>query len=240
MPFMTDDIYTNYLNNKNFIMEEEWPRDISFNFIEKNFTFSSKNLSTSSGKFELNLLGLAAILIKSDGEVSQNELDYVRKYFVSVFGKNRANNIFKIFNENINKQKISSTEICRFFLLRSNYETRLQLIHFLFSVAKADGMVSNNELSKLKEFSNLFKISLADFDSIKAMFVDQIGSAYKILEVSSDATNEQIKSSYRRLVKIHHPDKIQNLGDSYKKIAKEKFQKIQDAYEKIKKERAIK
>ena len=188
----------------------------------------------------MNLLGLAAILIKSDGEVSQNELDYVRKYFVSVFGKNRANNIFKIFNENINKQKISSTEICRFFLSRSNYETRLQLIHFLFSVAKADGMVSNNELSKLKEFSNLFKISLADFDSIKAMFVDQIGSAYKILEVSSDATNEQIKTSYRRLVKIHHPDKIQNLDDSYKKIAKEKFQKIQDAYEKIKKERAIK
>ena len=209
-------------------------------FIEKNFTFSSKNLSTRSGKFELNLLGLAAILIKSDGKVSQNELVYVRKYFVSVFGKNRANNIFKIFNEKINKQKISSTEICRFFLLRSNYETRLQLIHFLFSVAKADGMVSNNELSKLKEFSNLFKISLADFDSIKAMFVDQIGSAYKILEVSSDATNEQIKSSYRRLVKIHHPDKIQNLGDSYKKIAKEKFQKIQDAYEKIKKERSIK
>ena len=41
-------------------------------------------------------------------------------------------------------------------------------------------------------------------------------------------------------LKIHHPDKIQNLGDSYKKIAKEKFQKIQDAYEKIKKERAIK
>tara|TARA_Y100001958_G_C21231003_1_gene556738 strand:+ start:642 stop:1352 length:711 start_codon:yes stop_codon:yes gene_type:complete len=209
-------------------------------FIEKNFTFSSKNLSTNSGEFELNLLSLAAIIIKSDGEVSQNELDYVRKYFVSVFGKKRANNIFKIFNENINKKKISSKEICSFFLLRSNYETRLQLIHFLFSVAKADGMVSNNELLKLKEFSNLFKISLADFDSIKAMFVDQIGSAYKILEVSSDATNEQIKSSYRRLVKIHHPDKIQNLDDSYKKIAKEKFQKIQDAYEKIKKERAIK
>ncbi len=209
-------------------------------FIEKNFNFSNKNLSTSSGKFELNLLGLAAILIKSDGQVSQNELDYVRKYFVSVFGKNRANTIFKIFNENVNKQKISYLEICNFFLTSSNYATRLQLIHFLFSVAKADGMVSNNELLKLKEFSNLFKISLADFDSIKAMFVDQIGSAYKILEVTSDATNDEIKKSYRRLVKIHHPDKIQNLDDGYKKIAKEKFQKIQDAYEKIKKERSIK
>ena len=209
-------------------------------FIEKIFNFSNKNLSTNSGKFELNLLGLAAILIKSDGQVSQNELDYVRKYFVSVFGKNRANTIFKIFNENVNKQKISYLEICNFFLTSSNYATRLQLIHFLFSVAKADGMVSNNELLKLKEFSNLFKISLADFDSIKAMFVDQIGSAYKILEVTSDATNDEIKKSYRRLVKIHHPDKIQNLDDGYKKIAKEKFQKIQDAYEKIKKERSIK
>tara|TARA_B100000003_G_C10686184_1_gene273107 strand:- start:13 stop:573 length:561 start_codon:yes stop_codon:yes gene_type:complete len=34
---MTDDIYVNYLNNKNFIMQEEWPSDISFNFIEKSF-----------------------------------------------------------------------------------------------------------------------------------------------------------------------------------------------------------
>ncbi len=37
MPFMTDDIYVNYLNNKNFIMQEEWPRNISFNFIESSF-----------------------------------------------------------------------------------------------------------------------------------------------------------------------------------------------------------
>ena len=74
----------------------------------------------------------------------------------------------------------------------------------------------------------------------KQCLLTRLVQLYKILEVSSDATNEQIKSSYRRLVKIHHPDKIQNLGDSYKKIAKEKFQKIQDACEKIKKERAIK
>ena len=37
MPFMTDDIYVNYLNNKNFIMQEEWPANISFNFIESSF-----------------------------------------------------------------------------------------------------------------------------------------------------------------------------------------------------------
>ena len=37
MPFMTDDIYKNYLHNNNFIMEERWPSIISFNFEEKSF-----------------------------------------------------------------------------------------------------------------------------------------------------------------------------------------------------------
>ena len=45
---------------------------------------------------------------------------------------------------------------------------------------------------------------------------------YEILEVEKTATQEQIKQSYKRLAKIHHPDKG---GD------KEVFQKIQDAYE---------
>ena len=74
-------------------------------FIEKNFTFSSKNLSTSSGKFELNLLGLFAILIKSDGEVSQNELNYVRKYFVSVFGKTEPTTFLKFLMKILTNRK---------------------------------------------------------------------------------------------------------------------------------------
>ena len=63
-------------------------------FIEKNFTFSSKNLSTSSGKFELNLLGLAAILIKSDGEVSQNGIRLCQKIFRISFWKKQSQQHF--------------------------------------------------------------------------------------------------------------------------------------------------
>ena len=37
MPFMTDDIYVNYLKNENFIMQEKWPSNISFNFIKNSF-----------------------------------------------------------------------------------------------------------------------------------------------------------------------------------------------------------
>jgi len=47
-------------------------------------------------------------------------------------------------------------------------------------------------------------------------------SYYNILEVNENASEEEIKKSYRRLVLIHHPDKG---GDP------EKFKKISEAYE---------
>ena len=178
-------------------------------------------------------------MIKADGTVSKQELDYVRSYFVSAYGKERANTTFKIFNDNINKKGISSLNISKLFNSVLNYESRLQVIHFLFGIAKADGNVSSSELKKLLQLSSLLKLSNADFESIKAMFVDQVGGAYKILEIDKSASDQKIKRAYRDLAKKHHPDKVQHLGEAYVKSAQEKFQKIQEAYERIKSERGF-
>ena len=110
-------------------------------------------------EFELNLLALASILIKSDGEVSKQELQFVRNYFISIYGQYRANILFKEFNTNIDKKNISAKQICNFFLKRTTYGTRLQLIHFLFNIAKADGSISKAEIEKLLEFTQLLNIS---------------------------------------------------------------------------------
>ena len=52
---------------------------------------------------------------------------------------------------------------------------------------------------------------------------------YKILGVSRDATDEEIKKAYRTLAKKYHPDK--NPGDAE---AARKMQQVNDAYEQIK------
>lgn len=200
---------------------------------------SPKVQKISSKDFEINLLALASLVIKADGKVTQNELDFVRRYFVSAYGKNRANEVFKIFNQNVKNKGISVSKISRLFNLALNYESRLQVIHFLFGIAKADGSISELEIKKLLEFSNLFKLSYADFLSIKAMFVQETDNAYKILELDKTATNDQIKKSYRKLAKKHHPDKVQHLGDAYVKAAQDKFQQIQKAYQNIKNERGF-
>ena len=200
---------------------------------------SPKVQKISSKDFEINLLALASLVIKADGKVTQNELDFVRRYFVSAYGKYRANEVFKIFNQNVKNKGISVSKISRLFNLALNYESRLQVIHFLFGIAKADGNISELEIKKLLEFSNLFKLSYADFLSIKAMFVQESDNAYKILEVDKTATNDEIKKSYRDLAKKHHPDKVQHLGDAYVKAAQDKFQQIQKAYQNIKNERGF-
>ena len=209
------------------------------NFSTKNKFKKSRVNNISSQEFELNLLALASLVIKADGKVTKQELDYVRSYFVSAYGKERANATFKIFNDNIKNLGISPVKISRLFNSALNYESRLQVIHFLFGIAKADGNVSVSEINKLLEFSNLLRLSHADFQSIKAMFINEVGGAYKILEIQKSATDNQVKKAYRDLAKKHHPDKIQHLGDAYVKAAQEKFQKVQKAYERIKQERGF-
>lgn len=194
--------------------------------------------TTQSGDFEVSLLVLASIVIKSDGKQDQRELDFVRKQFVSIYGRDRANHAFKLFKE-INKQDISKRAVCLQIRQMMSHASRLQLLHFLFGISAADGHVHVKEIETIKIISNYLSISYSDFESIKAMFVSDKVSAYKILEIDPKATNEEIKKAYRKMVKKYHPDKVLHLGEEHQKGAQEKFRQVQEAYEQLQKERGI-
>lgn len=200
-------------------------------------TFQASQVSAQ--EFELRLLALASMVIKADGKAKQSELDYVRAQFVQFFGKERANQTFRIYNDSFKNSPISAVEIGHFLATKTRYEARLQMLDFLFRIAKADGKVSPSEIEKLHEIAGHMRIGVADFNSIKAMFVAQTDSAYTILEVSKSSSDAEIKKAYRNLVKKHHPDRLRNLGPAAEKAAKEKFQRIQQAYEAIKNERGF-
>lgn len=197
----------------------------------------SARQQVSPADFELNLLSLCSIVIKADGQVSQRELDYVRQYFLSTYGKERSNAIFRTFNEVIKKREISAERICNHLNQRTRYEVRLQLLHFLFGIAGADGSLSAAEISKLQEIAGYLRVGNYDFESIKAMFVKSADTAYKILEIDKSASDEEVKSAYRRMAKKYHPDKVITADEAIKKGAEEKFKQVQMAYEQIQRER---
>ena len=195
--------------------------------------------TVSPGDFELNLLSLASIVIKADGTVSQTELDYARQYFVRAYGKERANATFRTFNDVIKKREISAARICQYLNMRTRYEVRLQILHFLFGIAQADGKVSEPEVNIMSEIAGYFRVNHQDFESIKAMFFKNADSAYKILEIQKDATNDEVKKAFRTMAKKYHPDKLQHMDEAYRKGAEDKFRKVQEAYETIQKERGM-
>lgn len=189
--------------------------------------------------FELNLLSLASLVIKADGKVNQSELDYVRQYFVQAYGRERANATFKVFNEVIKNRQVSAQNICTLLRSRTRYESRLQILHFLFSIANADGFVSEAEVKQIHSISGYLGIQFRDFESIKAMFFKNPDSAYKILEIDRSATDAEVKKAYRTMAKKYHPDKLIHMDEAYQKGAEEKFRKVQEAYEQLQKERGF-
>jgi DnaJ like chaperone protein len=194
---------------------------------------------TQPGDFEVSLLILSSIVIKADGKQDQRELDFVRQQFVGMYGKERANHAFKLFKE-VNKQNnISTRQVCLQIKQMMAHASRLQLIHFLFGIAKADGVVSQKEESQIHIIAGYLGISFKDYESIKAMFFDSSDNAYKILEIEKSATNDDIKKAYRNMAKKYHPDKVIHLGKEHQEGAEEKFRQVQAAYEKLQNERGF-
>jgi DnaJ like chaperone protein len=199
--------------------------------------FKQQKDTVSPADFELNLLSLASLVIRSDGNVSEKELNYVREYFVQSYGKERANATFRVFNDVIKNRTISAQNICSVLRSRTRYESRLQILHFLFSVAKADGHVDKSEVEEIGRIAGFLAVNNSDFESIKAMFFNSADSAYKILEIDRAATIADIKKAYRTMAKKYHPDKLEHMDVAYRKGAEEKFRKVQEAYESLQKER---
>ena len=210
-------------------------------YISKSF-FDGKNDQEKA--YELSLLILSSLVIKSDGKIVNAELEYVKKFFVNTFGIQKANKYFDVFNK-LNKQSLSSQlrPVCQQLNSYVNHAARLQIIHFLFGVSASDNEIHASEVELIKKIAGYLNINQYDFESIQSMFLFE-GSAnslekwFTILELDKDASNDEIKKAHRKMVIKYHPDKLQGVSQDIKKLAEEKFLLVQKAYENIMKNRS--
>lgn len=203
------------------------------------FDYYRKQSMGINTDFATMLIALSAAVMKADGKLLKAELDYIKGFFSQQFGPQFNSTHLQTLKHFLDGGEIPLEQICNDISMRTKIEVRVQLLHYLFGIARADGQVATQELNVIKHIANLLGISNYDFDSVKNMFYRDTHSDYKVLGIESTATEEEIKKAYRQMAIKHHPDKVAAMGEEYQKGAKEKFQKIQEAYDNIKKERGF-
>ena len=140
--------------------------------------------------------------------------------------------------------------ICAWLNIHLSPEERINVLYFLAGVAAIDGMINGREQKLIRIACEKLQLTQKDFDSVIATYTQRkqrskststhsYKSALKlsceILGVSEFASMDEIKKAYRKMVKLHHPDRMISASESDKKITRERFIEIQKAYETIEK-----
>ena len=199
--------------------------------------------------FLFSLLVLAAYIIKADGRVMHSEMEYVRTFLRRNFGEVAVSQGEQILLRLFERQKQMGTEAfkntireaCAEMAQHMEYAQRLQLLNFLVQIAQADGSVPQCEIEALQFVASNLGISPEDLSSMLNLSsgTDSLEAAYKVLGITADATDDEVKAAYRRMALKHHPDRVATLGDDVRRAAEKKFQEINAAKETIYKARGL-
>jgi DnaJ like chaperone protein len=188
--------------------------------------------------FLMSLLVLSTAVIKADGHFVKSELEYVKTFLRQNFGEEAAEQAKDII-KGLMEKDINIYEVGSQIRMYMNYSQRLQLFHYLVALAQSDHRVTQEEIDVLGTIASTIGLSSADTESIMSMFKNDLESAYRVLEITSSATDDEVRKAYKRMALKYHPDKVSTLGEDVQKAAEEKFKNVQEAYEKIKKARGM-
>ena len=215
----------------------------------------SSNAHSNEGQrnsFLFSMLVLSSYIIKADNKIMHSEMEFVRQFLRQNFGEQAVNQGQEILLKLFEIQKQQGIQVFRNTIHQSCAEIkhnmdvsqRLQLLNYLVIIAKVDGYVSLEEIKALKEVARHLGLTAKDVDSMLNMengarTNSNIEDAYKVLGLSSTATDDEVKVDYRKMALKHHPDRVATLGEDIRKAAEKKFQDINDAKERIFKARGL-
>jgi DnaJ like chaperone protein len=190
--------------------------------------------------FTIGVIALSAKMARADGVVSPLEMQAFKQVFQTA--PEEESNVKRVFN--LAKQDVAgyqsyADEIAD--LLRDNKKLLQDVLEGLLYVAAVDGALRPEEDAFLADVASRFGFSPSEFRFFRARFVADNCNPYDVLRLSPQATNEEIKLQYRKLVTDNHPDKLIGRGVpcEFVEIATRKLAAINAAYDTIAKERGL-
>lgn len=202
------------------------------------------------------LFGLVAMTLRSNGTVDEaafnKAVDYLMAYFY-LSDQNYRKRVEKNLREMITRRESNYITLCTEIREHSllNYWGRLDFLEFLYECAYTSAGVNDNELAFLRKIA--FYLMIRDWHTISieyrfechktesrgeqtehyvAVRDERIRQAYAMLNLPVNSSSEEVKRSYRQLVKTCHPDSLPSDSTSKEREqATVRFRAVTEAYD---------
>lgn len=211
------------------------------------FDKGADRLKVTAQAIQVAFFGCLAKMARADGQVTQSEIDVVEQ-LMSRFGytgemREQAIGIFRRAKDDPHTAADYLNQLAG--VIQFNPQIAMTFIAALHAVAQADGMIHPNERDILLQAERAFRLPPGTIDAmlggLRGSPVSALNNAYKVLEVSPDASDAEIKTVYRQKCIEFHPDKLASKGlpDEFMTYAHDQLTKINEAYDVIKKARNL-
>ena len=190
--------------------------------------------------FTIAIIALSAKMAKADGIVTDDEIEaFERMFRVAPSEAAHVRRVFDLARRDTAGFEVYARQIAKLFAGRP--AVLEDILDGLFEIAKADGVFHPGELEFLTRVADIFGFAPNEFRRIRATHFADAADPYVILGVGYDANEDEIKRTYRRLVKENHPDSLIGRGvpEQFVLLATSKLVAINNAYTQVLEERGF-
>ena len=175
------------------------------------------------------------------GKLSPKKVEVIQKFFIKNLGYGSADlqHIDRLMKE-VQSKKPGVERFVKEYKksCRDNYN--LLLIALCYQISLVEDDLSEEAQSLISSISLELAVSYDKHNEVRGKYsLPPINTPYNILELSSNASNEEIKKAYRKMASQYHPDRVSMEDEKTVQDAHLKFIEIQSAYQELEKVRKI-
>ena len=195
--------------------------------------------------FTTAVIVLSAKMAKADGRVTRAEVDAFKELFhIPPDEMKKVGWLFDEAKKDAQGFEPYAEQISMMFA----HEPAVmeELLGGLFHIARADHAIHPKELEFLRKTALIFGFSEIQFERLKAIHMGPIGGAdgvnsYQVLGLSREASDDEIKKTYRVLIRENHPDTLiaQGMPQEFVDLANETMAAINAAHDRIRRQRGM-
>ena len=195
--------------------------------------------------FAITVTVLAAKLCKCDGPVTRSEIDaFKRNFRIPPASASGIGRLFDQARDSTDSFEPYAAQLADAFA--DNRGVLEQVLTSLFNIARADGPVNVREQELLRRIHRRLALDQVSWDRAfgerpRAAPREDADDPYLTLGVSRGTSGEELRATWKRLMRENHPDSLASRGVPADFIARasEKVARINAAWDRIKRERGL-